>query len=283
MVDFALGTQTAGSVCRPAAYCGVAAIKPTYGTVPTTGVCPLAPSFDTIGCLANSVTRVAAVFLAMTGNAAAWEPQDNRPVTLGVLPRRFNAKSTPIIEDFHARTVDRLRASGFGIKEVELPVDPEAIIVDHRIVMQIEAWQHYQTLYESSEAVLGPHIRELIERGSRTSSSDNKTALLNIRQAARKMWAAMQDVDALLLQPVPDVAPRGLEDTGSPLYITPWTALRGPIVVVRIRTGNRLAHNSDDRRRPGTGHWCASDRRTDSDVDRSDAGLNCWPSFESSA
>jgi Asp-tRNA(Asn)/Glu-tRNA(Gln) amidotransferase A subunit family amidase len=225
-IPVALGTQTAGSLCRPAAYCGVAAIKPSFGFLSTRGVVPLAPSFDTVGLIARTVDDASTVLRAISDLPAA----TSRSWKMGVLTTRFHASSSLEICDFHEEAIGALEASGFHIEVVDPNFDPQDVIADHRHVMLFEAAQEHGALLRAPES-LGPMFRAALEEGISISAALADAARFRIEQTRKRAWESIRDLDGLLLQPVPDTAPRGFATTGDQSYQTPWTALHGPLVV----------------------------------------------------
>src|SRR5262245_48099015 len=152
----ALGSQTGGSITRPASYCGIAGIKPTYGLVPCTGVVPLARSMDHPGPIAGCVRDLAIILQTIAGSdgldgecrwqpvpdylAALDEPRESPP-TLGRLRGLFHDRAEPVVRDMIDRICEALRECGAGIAEVALPAGFSDVIARHRTVMAVEAAQ----------------------------------------------------------------------------------------------------------------------------------------------
>jgi len=229
MVPLALGTQTAGSLCRPAAYCGVSAYKPTFGAVPVDGIVPLSPSFDTVGIMTRHVRDLRAAGEALTGAGLAPSAADG-PVA--VLPDRIYERSTASANAVHRRAAEALGQLGHEIVVRDCPVDLDQIVVDHRTIMAAEAFAAHGKLLASDGAILGPRFRDLLREGSGIGPAALREAHERIGAARERIWAAFRDVAGILLQPVPGPAPRGLSATGPTGYLIPWTAFAGPLVVV---------------------------------------------------
>jgi len=121
---------------------------------------------------------------------------------------------------------------GYDVVEVDPDLDREAIIAAHRVVMLFEAAQHHGHLLRSAPEALGPQIRRGLAEGVGISEAEASAARRAIADTRDRVWDALDDLDALLLQPVPSAAPEGLGSTGDQSYLTPWTALHGPLVVV---------------------------------------------------
>ena len=226
-VPLAIGTQTAGSVCRPAAYCGVSAIKPTFGQFPTSGVVPLAPSFDTVGLICRTVHGVTTAFTALTGAA----PEPSRSWRLAVPdPQAFpdaDAEALALLAQV-TQHAERL-----GMTTVAAPAfaDFPRLIELHRTVMAREAYLVHAADFRQSPSLFAPHIGWLVQTGEFIHTSEYDDALAEIASLRRAHWSALRGVDAVLTLPVPDAAP-ALATTGAAHYLTPWSALHGPLVVV---------------------------------------------------
>ena len=227
-LPLALGTQTAGSLCRPAAYCGVAAIKPSFGLLSTKGMIPLAPSFDTIGLITRRVDDASAVLHAVVDLPAP----ELRFGRIGVLSPRFHAASSTEVAAFHGDAITALMADGFQIEVVDPDFDPATMIADHRVVMLYEASQQHGHLLREQAESLQPMFRAGLREGSLISAEAATASRLRIDQARERLWTGVARLDGLLLQPAPDTAPQGFTSTGDQSYQTPWTAFRGPLVVV---------------------------------------------------
>ena len=178
LVDLALGTQTAGSLCRPAAYCGVVGLKPTYGVLPTDGVTPLARSFDSVGVIARSVDVARMVFRAMTDDVESAEGEARRAVRW-LMPG--DVRPVPASE-----ALSKL----CQIAEApQLPIDTKTIVQAHRAVMLAEAAEaHGHLLSEPTVGLLRPKFRAGLEAGSRFEESQVDAARKSLHAAARKFW-----------------------------------------------------------------------------------------------
>lgn len=227
LVDLALGTQTAGSLCRPAAYCGIVGLKPGLGVLPTVGVTPLAKSFDAPGIMARSVDLVTRAFQAVTGLQAGSAPPE--PTLLqGVFtgPVTADAEALAALQDAAAAF------SGWGtsVNQAALEIELDAIIAAHRWVMLAEASEVHGHLLHDKADLLKPNFRKCLEIGIGLSAAnvDEKRAFL--AEARTKFWQQMKGIDAILSLPVPEGAPRIDGTTGFQGWLTPWTVFGGPLV-----------------------------------------------------
>jgi Asp-tRNA(Asn)/Glu-tRNA(Gln) amidotransferase A subunit family amidase len=231
MVDLALGTQTAASLCRPAAYCGVAAYKPSYGLVPVEGMVPLSPSFDTVGVMTRRAGDLRAAAEALTGEAMLTTARSARIAVLGATWRAGNAESVVRAHD-HAAAI--MRDLGHATTIVDLPVDAVAIVADHRSIMGVEAFSCHGALLSLPPERVGPMFRALLTEGAAISRGQVDEARARLVAARDVVWSALAGFDAVLIEPVPDTAPRGLASTGPVGRLVPWTVFGGPLVVVPV-------------------------------------------------
>lgn len=254
MVDLALGTQTAGSLCRPAAYCGVVGFKPSYDALSTVGVTPLARSFDTIGIIAASVEIAARSFLAIV---PAVNPDSGGRVTgISALPQA-EAEPCPAMADAFREAALALGAIAEALSQRALPMDAEAVVSDHRTVMVAEAAAtHRNLLAEHRLALLRPKFRAGLLAGASTSAEDVAAAWRRLLEAKERFWSALSDVDVILTLAVPEGAPLIDGTTGFQNWLTPWTVFGGPLVSLpwgvdemgRPRSVMLAAHPGDDAR-----------------------------------
>ncbi len=231
VVPFALGTQTAGSLCRPAAYCGAAAYKPGLGVLPTNGMSPLSPSFDAIGIIAQSPAWLSKVYDVLAASFAIPPNTQSAPgkgLAIGFV-NVPDQKPDPAMQAMMAVTVERLSGAGHRVQTVDAPIRFGDIIQSHRTVMLFEMAENLASFVHGREALLQPLFRAALAEGAGITPQARSTALAAIKQALVKFWAAVSEFDLLLAYPVPGAAPNGLKTTGDQSYLTPWTAMGGPL------------------------------------------------------
>ncbi len=230
IVPFAFGTQTAGSLCRPATYCGCASYKPGIGVLPTEGMSPLSPSFDAIGVIARDTGWLGRVFDVLTSRFPV-PGSDTVPNSLRVgfvkAPEQSPDKS---MRDLAAATIGLLQDAGHEVSEVASPVSFADIIARHRIVMLHEAARELAPRLAGRIDGLKPLFRAGIEQGQTISRGESDTALGWIEGERERFWDRLDGFDLLMAYPVPGPAPVGLKTTGDQSYLTPWTAMAGPLV-----------------------------------------------------
>lgn len=229
MVDLALGTQTAGSLIRPAAYCGAVGLKPTTGWISTKGVTPLAPSFDAVGVIARDAEVAEAAFGVM--QAKHWQKIAKMTEECVFTTVLLDATTQAAPETLEAYRAASTTMSGL-CRETAAPMidlDIEGIVADHRILMNYEAAQAHGHLLANA-ALLKPKFRAALEVGAAIATAEAEAAKERLAQARETFWLSMKAVDVMLTMPVPDGAPLIDGTTGFQDWLTPWTVFGGPLV-----------------------------------------------------
>jgi Asp-tRNA(Asn)/Glu-tRNA(Gln) amidotransferase A subunit family amidase len=239
ILDLAIGTQTAGSLCRPAAYCGAVAFKPSFGALSIKGMTPLAPSFDTIGFIARTVASAAAAWTAC-GGGGAFEPVGNlRIARAPVDPAApMTAEALAALEEAREALVDAGASQG----EMYHAVDLAAVVADHRVVMLAEAAARHRGLMETDAGRLRPNFRAALIEGGAIPRAEAEAARLRLAEARSRYWEAAAAHDVLLAPPTPGAAPHRDGGTGYQHMLTPWTVFGGPLIC--------LPWGADSRGRP---------------------------------
>lgn len=226
VVDIALGTQTAGSLCRPAAYCGAVGFKPTAGVLSLDGVAPLAPSFDTVGIIARNTGLARTAFEAMT----AGPRPDSGPVKPSVMCGVWD-DDTPVAPDWSHALSEAAQVLNRDTVLRALPADTVAIVAAHRTVMCAEAADAHGDILDDARApLLGPKFRAGLIAGRNVSKQERAEAHGLLRTARHAFWQALGDVDLVVTLPVPDGAPLIGMSTGFQDWLTPWTVFGGPLL-----------------------------------------------------
>lgn len=235
--DLTLGTQTAGSVCRPAAYCGVAAFKPTTGSMPATGVIPFARTFDTVGFFAREMKLAFAAFQASRSEneIAAESFADIRwdGLRFGILADEFYADCDPSVSDALDRVRKQLEDRGARGERIVAGCDFPKLRQRHRIVMYREAAMAHPGLL-AQPMPLGPRWRAALGEGITISDAEYWKARDGLVDEKNRLAAVIAGIDFLLLPPVPAPAPLGLESTGDARFIVPWTVFGAPLAVLPV-------------------------------------------------
>jgi Asp-tRNA(Asn)/Glu-tRNA(Gln) amidotransferase A subunit family amidase len=224
VVPLALGTQTLGSVIRPASFCGVVGFKPTFGMVSKRGVLAFAPALDTVGFFANDVALVQRVWRALGHplNAPSWR----RFWLVEGLP-----EVEPVMAEAFAREVERI-ARAHGVGRIRLPRDYAEIYSGACLVNDYEGARSHEQRYDQFGERLGPKLAALVQRGLTIPDPDHCRALEYLEAVRFHAGKRLGPADVILAPAASGPAPRGLGSTGDPLMNGAWTALHMPAVTV---------------------------------------------------
>jgi aspartyl-tRNA(Asn)/glutamyl-tRNA(Gln) amidotransferase subunit A len=247
MVPATLGSQTAGSVLRPASYCGVVALKPTYGRISLRGIVPITWIHDHVGIMARGVEDLALLLQATAGHdpadpTSAREPvpdyraalERRRPPGIGLLRDHFFEKADAEVASRTREAVDRLAQAGARVEEAKLPASFRAIHAVGATVNAVGAATFHADLHAEKADLYGPKIRGLIEVGSLVPGELFLRALRIRRQFRRETVAALPGFDVLATPTTMTPAPAGLDSTGNPAFQVPWSAAGLPTITLPI-------------------------------------------------
>lgn len=231
-IPLGIGTQTAGSVIRPASYCGVVGYKPTHGRIMRNGMKVLAESLDTIGCIARSVADANAFASVMEASPI------QSLAEVGPNPS-FAFTKTPIWSEAEAGTrnamkeaIDRVHAAGGSITEIELPAAFKDALEAQEVIMSYEAWRGlaYERCVHNDK--LSVALKDYIAAGG-IHSREHYDWARNVQATCKAMfWQVFQKFGAVLTPAAPGEAPRNLAFTGSPNFNRIWTMLGVPCVTL---------------------------------------------------
>ena len=276
MAPLAVGTQTGGSIIRPASYCGVVGVKPSFGLVPRTGVLAEATELDTIGPMARSVADAALLLDAMQGHDAG----DPDSLDIAPLPCAATVAGDPPARPLLAfvempgwEDADADVRGGFGeLREalgeacdaVALPDLFAEAIPAQRTLQMVGIARHFARYGRAHAEALSPQLRDALAEGAAIPA----TEYLRARDWTRTLRAGLDRVferyDAILCPAAPGEAPR-LEEgtTGDPIFCSPWTLLGLPAVTLPLLTGDEglpvgvqlVGRYLDDHRLLRTADW----------------------------
>jgi Asp-tRNA(Asn)/Glu-tRNA(Gln) amidotransferase A subunit family amidase len=234
MVPLAIGTQTGGSVIRPAAYCGVVGVKPSFGLFPPAGMHVNTESLDTVGIMARSVEDTALFRAALM--AIPYEPphMPERPPRLALCRTPHWDEAQPEGRAVLEAAAGRLRSAGAEIVDAELPPQCDGVSEVQRRHSAFEGPRvHAPELYKH-EALLSPDLLDngKIAEGRKLNLDDFRAAWRRAEKmrAAAREWA--NGFDAILTLPAPGAAPKGLGATGSAVFNGLWTLLYMPCLTL---------------------------------------------------
>jgi Asp-tRNA(Asn)/Glu-tRNA(Gln) amidotransferase A subunit family amidase len=231
MVPLALGSQTAGSVIRPAAFCGIVGFKPSYGRVPIDGVLALAPSLDHVGLFTQDVagaTRAASVL------TDAWRPAATTRPTVGIPDGPYLDQAEERGRDAFEQTVAALADGGYEVRRVSLFSNIDRVNDQHGRLMAAETAQSHHDWFDRHGDAYGPEMRALVKEGQGVSVGD----LADARRFRTRLCERVEDrlnehdIDVVVSPSAPGPAPEGIDDTGDPVMNAPWTTTGQPTVAL---------------------------------------------------
>ncbi|MDJ0460830.1 amidase [Streptomyces sp. H27-C3] len=226
MVPLAVGTQTVGSMIRPAAYCGVTGFKPTYGRIPVDGVIASAPSFDTLGLYARDVAGLAtaAAVVCDDWQSAALGSGSPGPV-LGIPVGPYLERAGAEALDAFDAQVKQVRAAGFDVRPVPMMDDFEQIVAQLFVMNRYEVARTHAEWFTAYGELYRPETVKAIREGH-DIGDDAYARARQEREEFRERIAAAKDAHGIDLWITPAAtgpAPRGLDSTGSSLMCLPWS------------------------------------------------------------
>jgi amidase len=231
MVPLALGTQTAGSIIRPAAFCGVAGYKPTIGRFSYVGIKLLSRSLDTLGGMAKSVADFGPLRAAMLAASSKLPELDRKPrIGFCLTPWWDYADSdTQALMEAEAT---RLARAGAHVCDVELDAQFHTLGSANEVIMGYEGCRALALELEQSPHLLSATLREVMSAGQDISLAEYQAALHDVNASAQVFVAGIGELDALLVPSAPGGAPDSLSNTGNALFNRPWTTIGVPCVTV---------------------------------------------------
>jgi Asp-tRNA(Asn)/Glu-tRNA(Gln) amidotransferase A subunit family amidase len=275
MVPLAIGTQTNGSVIRPASFCGVYGFKPSHGLIPRTGVLAQSPPLDTVGVMAADLKGLALLaepLMAFDAKDPASQPRA-RPQLLEVLragppvPPKLAFVRSPVwdqaAEDTKAGFAELVDALGERAEEAALPASFDDAIEIHRTIMEADLAKSFAREYDRGRDQLSARLCEMIEAGQRVLAVDYNRALERAAALNAALDHLFEQYDAILTPAAPGEAPSGLSSTGSPVFCTTWTLCGVPAVTLPLLRGasgmpigvQLVGEKGDDARLLRTARW----------------------------
>ena len=238
MVPFAFGSQTAGSIIRPASFCGVVGYKASHGLIGLRGVHPLAQSLDTLGGFTREVSDLPLLRAALLGTDPAPPEQPEAP-RIGFC----RTAQWPLADDDCRSAVesaaDRLASAGALVEECALPAAFDDLIDAQFRILGYESSRALLPERRHAPDRLSPGLRAQLERGDEVSAEDYATAQALAAWARLAVTSLFGAYDLLLCPAAPGEAPEGLDFTGDPLFNRMWTLLHGPAISLPGATGTR--------------------------------------------
>ena len=227
----ALGTQTIGSIIRPASYCGVTGLKPSYGLFSLQGVFPFSQTVDHLGFITKQVADLA--FLLPLLHLSVSAKITDRPV-LGAVNGSYLQQADSSVQENYCSALDKLQKKGYKIVTCDPFGDINSINASHNALIAAEFSLNHKSLYERYQELYSDSSKELYARGLQISSAE----LENLRQQTiilrEKIINLMQEqnIDLWITPSTTTTAPAGLKSTGSPLMSLPWTNCGLPALTI---------------------------------------------------
>ena len=235
MAAVGYGTQTGGSVLRPASFCGVVGYKPTYNLICRGGIKFAAESRDTIGLIARSVGDVDLVAGVLTGRAPA--PKRDTPPKIALCRTHLWEHALPESQHAVEDSVRRLQAAGARFQEIVLPDQFYALAEARTIVNPVERARSMAHEWNTNRALISPGLTRQIEEGLAIPYARYVASLQRIKQCRDGIRELFGDADVLLAPCVTGEAPKGLASTGDTRFQEFWTALHTPTITLPTHHG----------------------------------------------
>jgi Asp-tRNA(Asn)/Glu-tRNA(Gln) amidotransferase A subunit family amidase len=237
-----MGSQTGGSITRPASYCGIAGCKPTHGLLPLEGIMPLAHSMDHPGPMAHDATDLAILLRAIAPphgreGVANYVEKTATPTSrprFGRLRQLFEEKADQAVKDMMDELAHRFSEGGAIIEEFALPAGFSDVLPRHRIVMAVEAAQYHEARLRRHPDDYAPRIKQLLEEGLACPAPEYARTKEHQQELSRAMRHALHSDVVLLCPATPGPAPAA-DTTGDPAFNSPWSYTGLP--TVSIQTG----------------------------------------------
>ncbi len=249
MVPLAIGSQTNGSVIRPAAFCGVIGYKPTHGLIPRTGMLEQSPTLAHVGVFARDLEDAGLLVETLVG----FDPDDpaTRPRATPQLARaareglpvrpRLAILLGPAADRAEPAVLEALSELGHALGEAAVRTElPEAFadsIAVHRTIWTAELAFRFGRLVRARGELVSARFAELVREGERVDAVAYQRALAARERMREELAAFVHEIDAILTPAAPGEAPRGLETTGDPSFCTTWTLLGAPALTLPLFSG----------------------------------------------
>ena len=275
MVPLAVGTQTNGSVIRPAAYCGVVGFKPTHGLIPRTGVLLLSHVLDTIGVFARSVEDAAMIAEVLVAydrgdkdtRARARPPLSEIAAGEPPMPPMLTFAKTAVWDQADKETQDAFgelkELLGGECDDLDLPEPFEHAVEQHRNIMHADLAKNLAAYYKRGKDQLSEVLRQKIEEGQKTLAVDYNRAVDWRGVLDSGLDQLFERYDAIITPATTGEAPAGLDSTGSPAFCALWTYCGTPAVTLPLMEGPNglpvgvqlIGRRGDDARLLRTARW----------------------------
>jgi Asp-tRNA(Asn)/Glu-tRNA(Gln) amidotransferase A subunit family amidase len=226
MVPLALGTQTLGSVLRPASYCGVCGFKPTFGLIPVEGVLPFAPSLDTVGFFTQTADDMACLWSRGFGANCHAELERAAHLRLPADEPMTHAVQT---------AAQRLRSRGVLVDQLDAPAGWHALRDAAFTINHYEGARSHRARFEQHGTRIGIRLAALVRTGLQIPEDEYQAARAAVERMRGELAGLFQQYPAILTPAATGPAPAGLSATGDPANNAPWTALGVPAISLPLQ------------------------------------------------
>ncbi len=237
MVPLAFGTQTAGSIIRPASYCGVVGYKPSFGLISRVGVKALSDTLDTVGTIARTVPDAAYFAAALTGRHELMVDKPYSGKLRVGLCRTYEWKQAlPETVEALESAARQLAAAGADVHEIKLPPTYANLVqaqIDIMFAEQAQSLAHERLKHWPQ---ISAKLQGILSQGLKVTPERYDAAQMLARNCRRTLADVFADCDVLLAPSAPGAAPAGLDMTGDPVFNRMWTLLRTPCVTIPVAT-----------------------------------------------
>jgi Asp-tRNA(Asn)/Glu-tRNA(Gln) amidotransferase A subunit family amidase len=232
MLPIAFGTQTAGSVIRPAAFCGVTGFKPSYRLIPTAGIKDVAWHLDTAGVFGAGVADVAFVTAAITGRDLRVDHATPVPPRIALARTHLWSQASAAMQQAVESAARSAAAAGAKVVDLTLPPILEEAYAAQFVIQDYETFRSRTFEYDRHRDQLGKELRESLDAAA-AITADTYDAARRTSSRARQVFAdTMAEHDVILTPSAPGAAPHGLGSTGNPMFNRLWTLMGTPCVNV---------------------------------------------------
>jgi Asp-tRNA(Asn)/Glu-tRNA(Gln) amidotransferase A subunit family amidase len=232
MLPIAFGTQTAGSVIRPAAFCGVTGFKPSYRLIPTAGIKDVAWHLDTAGVFGAGVADVAFVTAAVTGRDLRVDRSTPAPPRIALVRTHLWPQASAAMQQAVESAARSAAAAGATVVDLTLPPILEEAYAAQFVIQDYETFRSRAFEYDRHRDQLGKELRDSLDAAAAITADAYDTARRTSSRARQVFADTMADYDVILTPSAPGAAPHGLGSTGNPMFNRLWTLMGTPCVNV---------------------------------------------------
>lgn len=241
MVTAAIGTQTGGSMIRPAAFCGIAGFKPSYRILPTTGMKYFSQSLDTAGTFAKSIADLATFTHLLTDRDLEINEINPKDIRIGIYQNDVLSEASADMVNALEKAASIAEQAGFNVAKLGEPAELNKAHSLHTTIQCFEAAQTLGSEFDLYPELLSDGLKEAILEGKAIHPDEYDNARRSAKNARRKTHALYDDVDVILTPSAPGSAPYGFATTGIATFNKLWTLMGSPCVnIPAFRDGNNM-------------------------------------------